>query len=263
MKKIYNKKSPLFTEGLIPAGNGKLLDYDDEKTGLKIRYAQFNTRAIDDCPFRSAGCEAVCYATKGNHRFASVKDSRQKSYEESRRNDFPEAINYTVRYYLNNTKRYKGDDTIMLLRLHESGDFYSMNYLRQWVRAWTLLKDEKRFNNTLYTKCFAFFALLDDESIALINDMMKSGQLSINCSIDDTTTETQLEWFRKMKARLPLCNVYYCTNNIDSVQYDHVCDCADCAKCGKCNKSDGHTTVVKIHSAGKEDLKKYDENKRK
>ena len=74
------KSNPLFTSALVPKGNGKLLDFDNLETGENFRYAQFNTRAILDCPFRSKGCEAVCYATKGNHQFPHVKESRSRSY---------------------------------------------------------------------------------------------------------------------------------------------------------------------------------------
>ena len=63
----------LYLDGMILHGNGKLLDFDNPETGEKIRYAQWNTRAVKDCPFRSKGCEADCYATKGNHVFPSVK----------------------------------------------------------------------------------------------------------------------------------------------------------------------------------------------
>ena len=133
------KSNPLFTPALIPHGNGKLLDYDNPDTFEKIRYAQFNTRAIADCPFRSAGCEAVCYATKGNHQYPSVKDSRVRSYEESKREDFQTRMQYTIRYYLT-TKRFK--DCTMLIRIHESGDFYSVQYLRKWVKVWESLEND-------------------------------------------------------------------------------------------------------------------------
>ena len=53
------RENRLYLNGLILSGNGKLLDYYDEETETDYKYAQFNTRAIIDCPFRSKGCEAV------------------------------------------------------------------------------------------------------------------------------------------------------------------------------------------------------------
>ena len=141
-------KSELFTKSLINHGNGKLLDYDNPETDESIRYAQFNTRAILDCPFRSSGCEAVCYATKGNHQLPSVKNSRNASYEISKKDNFPDIMEYTIRYHMN-TKRYK--NSVMLIRIHESGDFYSLQYLRRWVEIW------KRFRNEQKIVRFVFY----------------------------------------------------------------------------------------------------------
>ena len=120
------------TKALILHGNGKLLDYTDEATGIDYRYAQCNTRAIKDCPFRSKGCEAVCYATKGNHRFQSVKDSRETSYRETLKPDFPELMTNSIKK-AKQSKRYK--NAVMIIRIHESGDFYSVQYLRKWIKT--------------------------------------------------------------------------------------------------------------------------------
>lgn len=252
-----SKKNELFTESLIPHGNGKLLDYDNPETGEKFRYAQFNTRAIIDCPFRSKGCERVCYATKGNRVFPSVKNSRSRSYEESKREDFPIRIEYTIRYHLE-TKHFKG--TVMIIRIHESGDFYSVQYLRKWVKVWKAFENDGSVLFVFYTKSFRFFLMLTEEEKNIIRHMMASGKLSINLSMDDTTSAEQRIAYLEMLKEFPLCNTYYCTENTDTVEHDNVCDCADCAKCGTCNKGTGKKTVVKIHSASKADMEEYRKN---
>lgn len=254
MKKDKN----LFTESLIPHGNGKLLDFDNPETLERIRYAQFNTRAILDCPFRSAGCESVCYATKGNHQFPSVKDSRSRSYDESKRIDFPERMEHTIRYHMD-TKRYR--NSIMLIRIHESGDFYSLQYLKKWVRIWERFKNDDFIRFVFYTKSFRFFLMLDEKEKDTIRRMMKSGHIAINLSLDDTTTKAQRIAYLQMITEYPLANTYYCTEKVDDVEHDNVCDCADCAKCGTCNKGTGKKTVVKIHSASKADMEEYRKNR--
>ena len=253
----YSKNNPLFTASFLPKGNGKLLDYDDDKTGIKYRYVQFNTRPVIDCPFRSAGCESVCYATKGNHQFPSVKDSRFRSYEVSKADNFSERIEYTVRYHMS-TKRYKGN--VMIVRIHESGDFYSLQYLRKWVATWKSFRNDSGIVFVLYTKSFPFFLMLTEEEKDVIRSMMESGKLAINLSLDDTTTKRQRLAYLEMLKEFPLCNTYYCTENTDTVEHDDVCDCADCAKCGTCNKGTGKKTVVKIHSASKADMEEYRKN---
>ena len=251
-------KNELFTKSLINHGNGKLLDYDNPETGESIRYAQFNTRAILDCPFRSSGCEAVCYATKGNHQFPSVKNSRSASYEVSKRTDFPDIMEYTIRYHMN-TKRYK--NSVMLIRIHESGDFYSLQYLRRWVEIWKRFRNEqKKVRFVFYTKSFPFFLKLTEDEKNVIRECMKSGQIAINLSMDDTTTQEQRIAYLNMLKVFPLANTYYCTEDVDTVEHDNICDCSDCARCGTCNKGTGKKTVVKIHSASKADMNEYRKN---
>ena len=255
-KERMTKNNPLFTSSIIPHGNGKLLDYDDTESGISYRYAQFNTRAIADCPFRSAGCESVCYATKGNHQFPSVRESRSRSYEVSKQEDFPIRIEYTVRYHMN-TKRYKG--TVMIIRIHESGDFYSLQYLRKWLQIWKNLEGESVLF-VFYTKSFPFFLMLTEEEKEIIRRMMRAGQLSMNLSIDDTTTAEQIENYLRMIKEYPLANTYRVTEKVSAS--DDKCDCENCAKCGACNKAQGNEKVVEIHSASNDDIKNYRKNKR-
>lgn len=251
------RKNPLYTSSLILHGNGKLKDYDDVENGVRYRYAQYNARAVKDCPFRSAGCEAVCYATKGNHMFPSVIESRERSYEVTKRDDFTEVIVYTIRTE-KQSKRYK--DAVMVIRIHESGDFYSLQYLRKWLRAWNAFTADDGVTFVFYTKSFRFFLMLNEEEKAIINRLLTYGVLAINWSMDDTTTPEQKIAYLECVRTFPKANTYYCTEHVDDVEHDNVCDCADCAKCGTCNKTDGKKTVVKIHSASNADMEVYRAN---
>lgn len=258
-KKITLKEqraNKMYCKSLLLHGNGKLLDYIDDD-GNKFMYAQYNTRAILDCPFRSAGCEAVCYATKGNHIFPDVIESRIKSYNETRRADFSESIIYTINVE-KQSKRYNGN--MMLVRIHESGDFYSLQYLRKWVKIWSAFNKDSGVNFIFYTKAFKFFNMLTDAEKDIIRQGMKDGFIAISASLDDTTTPEQIKEYLKMQANYPLLNVYYCTEKVESIQHDNICDCENCAKCGTCNKATGKRTVVKIHSASAEDMKVYRKN---
>ena len=249
--------NPLYTDSLLLHGNGKLLDFDNPETGEKIRYAQFNQRAIADCPFRSKGCEAVCYATKGNHVFPSCVNSREKSHAVSKESNFAERMVYTIGVE-SHSGRYK--NAVMQIRLHESGDFYSLEYLRKWVKIWEGTENIENVRMTLYTKSFPLFLLLSDEEAETINRQLASGKLAINLSLDDTTSQKQKVSYLECIKRYPKANTYYCTEDVETVEHDNVCDCADCGKCGTCNKAEGKRTVVKIHSASNSDMKTYREN---
>lgn len=251
------RANALYTTALILSGNNKLVDYDDEETGVSYRYAQVNTRAIIDCPFRSAGCEKVCYATKGRHNCSNVKDSRERSANETHRKDFSDALIYTIELE-KTTGRYSGK--VMLIRIHESGDFYSVQYLKKWVKVWEHFDGDMSVRFVFYTKSFPFFLMLCDSERAIINRMIDAGQIAINLSVDDTTSREQWKAYHDMRDAFPKANTYYCTEHVDSVEHDNVCDCANCAKCGTCNKGTGKKTVVKIHSASKNDMAGYREN---
>ena len=250
------RENALYTSALILHGNGKLLDYTNDD-GVSFRYAQVNTRAIIDCPFRSKGCERVCYATKGNHNFSDVKASRVRSYEETRRADFADALAYTIRTE-KQSKRYA--NAVMIVRTHESGDFYSLQYLRKSLQAWATFTPDDGVMFVFYTKSFPFFLKLTEEEKRTLNTLLSSGVVAMNLSMDDTTSPEQKRAYLEMISTFPKANTYYCTEHVESVEHDDVCDCANCAKCGTCNKATGKKTVVKIHSASKADMEEYRAN---
>lgn len=258
LKEQRNNK--LYTPALILHGNGKLLDFDDIEKGISYRYAQCNTIALECCPFASEGCKSVCYATKGNHVFPSVINSRRKSFEESKRSDFAEAMIYTINVE-KQTKRYI--NSIMLIRINESGDFYSLQHLKKWVKIWNYYEYHNGVHFVFYTKSFLFFLMLDEYEKAIIRRMMKAGKLSVNLSLDDTTSKKQWKAYHRMREEFIDVNTYYCTEHVDKVVHDTVCDCADCARCGTCNKAQGKVTVVKIHSASNADMEEYRKNTRR
>ena len=254
------RNNPLYNKSLLLHGNGKLLDYDNPETGEKFRYAQYNTRPIIDCPFASEGCKAVCYACKGNHNFPDVKESRKRSYEESKRPDFSESIIYTMQVE-KQSKRYS--NAIMLVRPHEAGEFYSLQYLKKWVKIWAAGIDDLTTQMYAYTKAFLFFLMLSEEEKRIVNKAMENGTLAIDLSLDDTTSKEQLEAYERMRKEFPLCNTYYCTEHPENVKYDHICECENCAKCGECRKARGRVIVMKIHSASTADMDTYRKNIRK
>lgn len=251
------RNNPLYLSSLLLHGNNKLLDYDNQETKTSYRYAQFNTRPIIDCPFRSAGCEQICYATTGNHRFPSVKNSREKSFQDSKRKDFSSAMIYTIETELT-TNRYKNN--VMIIRIHESGDFYSYQYLLKWFEVWKHFEHNESVVFCFYTKSFPFFLKLTDLLAAKINDMLSTGRLAISWSVDDTTTKEQIIAYLKCCARYPKANTYRCTETPETVEHDEICDCKNCAKCGTCVHTTGKKTVVKIHSASNTSMEKYREN---
>jgi hypothetical protein len=95
------------------------------------------------CPFAKE-CIKFCYAQKGNYkRFPNVFKSLEKKYNISRGANFVELMSKEV-------KRKKAN----YIRIHDSGDFYSKEYLNKWL---TIAKENKSVIFYAYTKSVSFF----------------------------------------------------------------------------------------------------------
>ena len=95
------------------------------------------------CPF-AADCVKFCYAQKGNYtRFPVVKEMMEQKYTISKQPDFVELMSKEV---------IKKKATH--IRIHDSGDFYSINYLLKWVN---IANDNPGVIFYAYTKSIQFF----------------------------------------------------------------------------------------------------------
>ena len=113
------------------------------------------------CPFADA-CVKYCYAQKGNYtRFPIVQELMEKKYEISKQNNFNSLMNAEI-------KKKKATH----IRIHDSGDFYSVKYLQKWIQI-------AEFNPSIifyaYTKSIKFFVndLFTDTDTLLLPDNMK------------------------------------------------------------------------------------------
>ena len=254
------RENALYENAFQLHGNGKLLDYFDETARTWYKYAQFNTIAGICCPYASAGCAIACYAKTGLHHMATVKAAREESYKASLQVNFSEKMIYTIEVELT-SRRYAGN--VMIVRVHESGDFYSLEYLKKWVKIFRHFMESKSVTFCFYTKSFEYFLKLSEAEKTVIRRCMETGVIAMSLSLDDTTTKEQLARAMKLKEIFPLVNIYYCTSDVNSVKHDNLCDCADCARCGNCTHATGKTTAVKIHSVTEKQLARYESKKRK
>lgn len=108
------------------------------------------------CPF-AAACVKYCYAQKGNYtRYPIVQEVQEKKYEISKQTNFNSLMNAEI-------KKKKAN----YIRIHDSGDFYSVKYLQKWVQI-------AEFNPSVifyaYTKSIKFFTdgLLLPENMKII-----------------------------------------------------------------------------------------------
>jgi len=115
-------------------GNSKL-----KKSGI----VSFNLIPIVHCPLAGV-CKAFCYATVGQQAFASGVKRRAAAFKATLSPTFVQDMHAEI-------ARWK--KKIKAIRVHDSGDFYSMDYLRSWLEIARLNPDVKFY---AYTKSLPF-----------------------------------------------------------------------------------------------------------
>ena len=95
------------------------------------------------CPF-AKDCVKYCYAQKGNYtRFPVVQELMEQKYKISKTAEFIPLMNEEIR-------KKKATH----IRIHDSGDFYSPQYLNKWV---DIAKQNTNVIFYAYTKSIKFF----------------------------------------------------------------------------------------------------------
>ena len=110
-------------------------------------YKTQNNKVV--CPF-AKDCVKYCYAQKGNYRFPSVKKGLNNRYELSKKEEFVTIMNANILL-----------ERPTHVRIHDSGDFYSVDYLNKWVQ---IAKDNKEVIFYAYTKSIPFFKRTKEEN---------------------------------------------------------------------------------------------------
>ena len=119
-------------------GNAKLLKSSKGKyrvVGFGIpadHNFSHNGKKLNTCPQASA-CKAVCYAKQGTYRFPNVIDARQHNLDLSLRVDFADLIIADLAALVVKSKTKRKPYNVV--RLHDSGDFYSQDYLNAWGKV--------------------------------------------------------------------------------------------------------------------------------
>lgn len=221
MKKIIRGQNIL----TLSMGNKKLVgDYENA-------FMIWNLEAIKTCPYRTEMCEKSCYAMKSQRIYPSVRKSRIANFEDCQQPTFIDDMENTINYYLKK-KDVKGKK--VWFRIHESGDFWSKNYVMSWVEI------AKKFPNITfmaYTKSIKF--------IKEVAHLIPSN-LVIRFSIWDDTKQCDIEQARSLN--LPIYTAFVPSILDEKIETENFikCDC-DCSKCKKCYSNDNDKIAVAIH----------------
>lgn len=246
------RNAPDYIQSFMTKGNKKLTDYMDEYSGIYYKYAQFNLPARKTCPFATDDCYKFCYAIR-DERFPAPRNNRTNSLQATKDPLFVHNMIFTINSELDYSKRYEG--AVMILRIHESGEFYRQQYLNDMIDIISHFlhryDNEKRIRIIFqfYTKAFRYFVNLDNERKDILRKAIRAGIVAMSLSYDKSMKQEQRNNMLKVYSMFPGCNIYAAVKEKDLNTFEHnkKCDCADCAKCGKCVHTDGSTVAVAIH----------------
>ena len=88
-----------------------------------VRLYEFNLPAVSTCPCADK-CKDICYADKGTYKYPNVQAKYHSNYELTK--NPPTFIEQIQKELIKKRVEY--------VRIHSSGDFYSMKYLKTWLK---------------------------------------------------------------------------------------------------------------------------------
>lgn len=107
-----------------------------------------------DCPnicLEAPGiCKEICYAYKRQSGKEKIVYGRRKeNYDASQQPDFVDSV---IKLISGTVKYYSNKDVKIIYRIHESGDYYSIDYLHKWVQIAEHFKLNSKIIFMSYTK---------------------------------------------------------------------------------------------------------------
>lgn len=176
----------------------------------------WNLPAKITCPYATEHCKAACYAVKSEVAYPDCLPSRMRNLEESRKDSFIAKMSFTILSIAAGTKKKQ-----IIVRIHESGDFYNKAYANAWLAIMRNCIGDRRIKFIAYTKSFKFF-----DGVKLPKNF------SLRASVWDDTTAESLEIISRNN-----WNIYTAVDKFEKGDKFTRCRCADCATCGKCWKN--------------------------
>ena len=174
----------------------------------------FSISAIDSCPGATSWCSKACYAAKVERIYKNAATAYESNFNLTKEPDFVKKMNIEIAKLTR-----KG---VNVMRLHVSGDFYSVRYIYDWVK---IAKANPTMTFFGYTHSWSVLNLLPHIGIfrALPNVVLFA-------SVDESTTGRPPKNWRVAYAGNKQLNMY--PKMIDCLeQVGKIKDCAACKIC--------------------------------
>ena len=173
----------------------------------------WNLPAIKTCPYACPHCKAACYAIKAEKAYPDCLPSREKHFKDSLSTDFVYNMACTILKIASGTNKQQ-----IIVRIHESGDFYNKAYAEKWLSIMDLCKVDSRIKFIAYTKSFPYF-----DGVTLPKNF------AFRASVWDDTKPQFLEMINRNG-----WNIYTAVEKFQKGDNFTRCRCSDCATCKKC-----------------------------
>jgi hypothetical protein len=217
-KKFNIKKTALINDYLrmrsinlekvnMSRGNKKLVSNDS------VLFLVWNLPAVKTCPNATNMCKGACYALKAEIAYPNCYPSRKRNLLDSMRAGFIDRVKFTILSAIANDKKHRK----IVVRIHESGDFYTKAYADAWLSIADYFKSEN-VTFIAYTKSFSFF-----DGVKLPKNF------KLRASIWADTSEKDLEMIHRNN-----WNIYTAVDSFKKGDKFTRCRCSDCGTCQKC-----------------------------
>ena len=227
------RNNPMYINGINFNGNLKLKNNDE------TRFMIWNIPAVVTCPFRTPTCEKFCYAMKAERCYPSCHDARVRNLETSKRADFVERMIYTIETEIN-SKAFKGKKIVF--RIHESGDFYNVEYMEKWVEIARHFVDNENIVFLAYTKSIVYAINCGYGTEEFPSNLVIRSSLWCDTKADKIalTEAFNIPVYTALSSR-----------DMDIAEKNGLtfekCRCDDCATCRKCWDKNIKTIITYIH----------------
>lgn len=255
VKSIARKDIPANYVGAVISvsdGNKKLKSTNGktDENGNYIpstKWLIFNTLAVVTCPYRTAMCggylrgekrfeydektgkiidkKAECYAVKAEKAYPTVIPARRDNLRATILPGFVEMMTEIILKTAKNMKKER-----LIVRIHESGDFYNKRYAEMWLQIARNVAHDIRIVFWCYTKSFVFF-----------DGVQLPANFKLRASVWADTAPEQLEIIARNN--WPIYTVY---ENELPANYNE-CFCKDCANCNQCGDMGIKSIACKRH----------------
>lgn len=112
-------------------------------------------------------CKEICYAyARQSGREIIVYGRRKENYDETLKSGFTDEV---IKKVTGTARYYKSKNVKIFIRIHESGDFYSIDYLDKWVKIADHFRNDNKIIFMAYTK-----------NIKLLNNYLKQEKLKLS-----------------------------------------------------------------------------------